>query len=308
MAELAVAPEWAGSLDAVGLLDAAARLPDTATANDLRPLVEGVEAIAAQLDVDQARAALSPAVPRMLLRRHPGGPVLALRWFAPGEVSTVHHHAWTVLVGLAGVMSFERWADGSRGAGATLRGAELVGAGAPVCIGEGELHRQAAGAEGSLELVLLGHYGSDHPTVDVDPTPESARTAELIRRFVSAFGSSDADAVAALCPDDVVVDANVPHWRFQVQGQAALADTLRTAEFAPGYRLTEWRATPTADGAVIELECRMTHDGEERLAREVHLLQCDADGRIARHTLYCTGTWNAETIERQARDATMVER
>lgn len=39
--------------------------------------------------------------------------------------------------------------------------------------------------------------------------------------------------------------------------------------------------------------------GERSLPREVHLLRSDNDG-IAEHTRYCTGIWDAATIDRHA--------
>ncbi|MGH9275889.1 MAG: nuclear transport factor 2 family protein [Acidimicrobiales bacterium] len=303
-----IAVDWAADLDTSEVLEAATAISASPTASDLGAMADQLADLGAQLDVPRARASVTEAEPRALLGRHDAGPLLALRWYAPREVSTVHHHAWTVIVQLDGMGGFERWIGGGDG-GPTLRSAEHVGVGGTIRIGEGELHRQRAGEQGALELVLIGDYSADRPRVDVEPGVAGAQAAVLIGSFVAAFQSADAGAVAALCAEDVLVDVNVPHWRFQVQGRDAFAEALRMSEFGPDYRLTDWRGTPTVGGgAVIELECRLTVDGEERLAREAHLLRCDDLGSVREVVTFCTGIWNQETIEQQRLHAPMVRR
>jgi ketosteroid isomerase-like protein len=300
--------DWADDLDLSGILEAAAAIAPSPAASDLAELAGRVADQGAQLDVPRARASVTDAEPRAMLGRTEDGALVALRWYAPGEVSTVHRHAWTVICELEGSGTVERWIDSGDG-GASLRSLEHLGVGRTVGIGEGELHRQRADDQGALELVLIGDYSPDRPRVDAEPDRAGVQAATLIGRFVAAFHSSDADAVAALCSEDVLVDVNVPHWRFQVQGRDAFADALRMSEFGPGYRLAEWRGTPTTGGgAVIELECRLVVDGEERLAREAHLLRCDADGRVNEVVTYCSGIWNQDTIEKQRLYAPMVRR
>ena len=104
-------------------------------------------------------------------------------------------------------------------------------------------------------------------------------------------------AVAELYAEEVVCDINVPHWRFSLHGPAAIAEVLDAEEFQPGYRLTSLATRPTADGAVVEVECRFELDGEERMAREVHLLR-EREGRIVEHVMFCTGIWDTATIHR----------
>ena len=72
---------------------------------------------------------------------------------------------------------------------------------------------------------------------------------------------------------------------------------LDAEEFQPGYRLTSMATTPTADGTVVEVECRFDRDVEERLAREVHLLR-QRGGQIVEHVMFCTGIWDPATIRR----------
>ncbi|MGH9084070.1 MAG: nuclear transport factor 2 family protein [Acidimicrobiales bacterium] len=298
-------PDWAASLDVGALASATEVLGAVPTAGELCAVEAALAQVAEGLDAGAVADAVDATTPRALLASLGRGPLLALRWSPPGEVSTVHHHAWTVFRPLLGSTVFERWAAASP-PGPELRSADLVIEGRSVRIADGELHRQVTGPDGSIELVAIGDYSGARPRVDVEAHPAAAARADLIHAFVQAYQRADADAVAALCAEDVLADVNVPLWRFQQQGRAALADGLRTGEFAPDHRVTWWRASPTGDGAVVELECHMTHEGEERLSRQLHRLRCDEHGLVDEHTIYCTGIWTRETIEQHARSAPLI--
>lgn len=125
---------------------------------------------------------------------------------------------------------------------------------------------------------------------------------DIGQRFLDAYRRADADAVAELVAPDVVSDINVPQWHFVLHGPEALAEALRTEEFQPGYRLTSQSTRATSDGAVVEIECRFESQGEERLAREVHLLR-ERNGRITDHVMFCTGIWDADMIRRHEQQA-----
>jgi len=160
--------EWATDLDTSEVLKAASAISGSPTASDLAEVARLVAELGAQVDVPRARASVTDDEPRALLGRTDAGPLLALRWYAPGEVSTVHHHAWTVIFELEGTGAFERWVeDGDQGP--SLSSTEHVDVGATVRIGDGELHRQRAGEHGALELVLIGDLSPDRPRVDVEP-------------------------------------------------------------------------------------------------------------------------------------------
>lgn len=130
-------------------------------------------------------------------------------------------------------------------------------------------------------------------------------TATVADRAADAFVAGDRDALLALCADDVLFDANVPEWRYQLAGRRALGDALDEGEFVPGRRITVQRRTQTADGLLLQTETRAPVDGEERLWRQVTHLRV-ADGAVAEMVLYCTGVWDAATIARQAVEAPMV--
>jgi hypothetical protein len=221
------------------------------------------------------------------------------------RVQSLVSHAWTVLHGLAGEGVIEWWARLDSGE-VRLRESRQLAVGDTVTIGDGEAHRQSSDETGTLEAVLMGKYEVGQVNPEHQPDRDSSHKAALITGFVDAYRAADADAVVALCRPDVLVDVNVPRWRFQVEGREALRELLAHEEFQPGFRLARWRASPTADGAVIETEGRFSAGGEERMAREVHILR--VTDAIAEHTLYCTGIWDAATIARQALEAPMVRR
>lgn len=284
------------------LLDAAARLGPSPDYRRLADLAGPLRPIATQLDAKSLRSTLTVEAPRLILGRHRDGPALVVAWFPPTEPSTVHSHAWTVLGQLDGETSLERWTAGPGDGLGRLRDVRRVATHDTVTITRGEVHRQTGCGDGSLELVLIGDYRPQAPRTAYRPEPASARAAALIAGFVDGYRRADADAALAMHRTDVVLDANVPQWRFQVRGRDAIAAVLRREEFLPDYRLTDWHGAPTADGAVVELECRFTAAGEPRLAREMHLLRGD-DAEVSEHVLYCTGTWDPATIARHAAQA-----
>lgn len=124
---------------------------------------------------------------------------------------------------------------------------------------------------------------------------------KIAERFVRAIEASHASDVFA---EDAFCDINVPEWRFQMQGPAAITHWLRS-ELPDGCRVPSWRSDPTADGVIVELEQRFAVDGVEHSSRNVHRLDV-RDGKVAEWTMYCTGVWSPELRDRQAREAPMV--
>ena len=127
---------------------------------------------------------------------------------------------------------------------------------------------------------------------------ESAK--KIAEAFVRAMESSVTDVFA----DDVVCDINVPEWRFQMQGTAAVKEWL-SSEMPGGCRVPSWRSDPTPDGVVVELEQRYDRDGTEISSRNIHRLEVQG-GKVTEWTMYCTGEWSPELRERHAREAPMV--
>jgi hypothetical protein len=160
--------EWADEVDADAVLTAARSMPLEPSPAQLDALAALLSEVAGRLDVDRALAAVPHDQPRALLAGALPGPLVVLRWYAPGEVSTVHRHAWTVIVGLHGSGELERWVDGGA-EGPTRRRTDIMTIGRSLVIAENEIHRQRSGEHGSFELILIGDHSDARPQVDVLP-------------------------------------------------------------------------------------------------------------------------------------------
>lgn len=137
-------------------------------------------------------------------------------------------------------------------------------------------------------------------------TTTSTTRAALAERIIDCLRAGDYERLARLYRPDALLDANVPSWRYQLQGPTAiLAQFREEVQSFSGWRCTGWRATGTEDGVVVETEVRFDHNGEERLWRDVHILHSDGEA-ITEHVIYCTGIWDAATIARQRVEAPMV--
>ena len=131
-------------------------------------------------------------------------------------------------------------------------------------------------------------------------------TTTIADRLVRAVRDADWDAVTSTYAPDVLVDMNLPMWRFQVQGRDAASQYFREqiARFA-NLRTTQHRVHRGEGTLVIEEEMRFDSDGGEHLWRAVDVFRLDGD-TVAEHTQYCTGVWLPEVIERQGAEAPMV--
>ncbi len=125
---------------ASAVLDAAAAFDRRPGHAALRAFEPALREIAASLDHERVAALRSADEPRLFLAQRDNGPVLALRSYAPDERSTVHSHAWTVLFGLEGGGSLERWTD--EAGGARLVDVEQTVVGRASVIDGDEPHRQ----------------------------------------------------------------------------------------------------------------------------------------------------------------------
>lgn len=124
----------------------------------------------------------------------------------------------------------------------------------------------------------------------------------LLAKIAAALESYDWPALTSLYRPDAVYDANVPHWRFQLLGPAAVQEHAREElDGITDLRVAESAVTRTEDGLVVELELRY----RDELWREVNIIHTDG-GQITEHRVYCTGAWDAATISRQAVEAPMV--
>lgn len=133
----------------------------------------------------------------------------------------------------------------------------------------------------------------------LDVTPQQAKAAA--DAFLAMHGSIHSSA--GIYTDDAVLDMNVPRWRFQVGGRAAITDAFDHS-FPQGFTVDHKRWEPTPTGAVIE------YDGHDAATGDYyrHLVLLEMRGeKIGRLTLYCTGGWEAATVEQQRREAPLVD-
>jgi ketosteroid isomerase-like protein len=165
----------------------------------------------------------------------------------------------------------------------------------------GDVHRQEAAVGGATELVLVGappRQTAELVVVDVPcPLAEAVLAAYRDRRFAPLREHYRADVLA---------DVNVPSWRFQVAGRASVEELFDRDELGlPDLRLRSFRAVPTVDGCVVEVEVRARRGAATVQWRAVHLLHA-RDGKVAEHVTYCSGHWDATAIAGHDAEAPMV--
>ena len=131
-------------------------------------------------------------------------------------------------------------------------------------------------------------------------------TTTLADRLVGALRDADWAGLTATYAPDVLLDMNLPMWRFQVQGREAASQYFgeQIARFV-NLRSTQLRVHRADDTLVVEEEMRFDGDGGEHLWRAVELFRLDGE-HVAEHTQYCTGVWAPADIARQADEAPMV--
>jgi len=132
------------------------------------------------------------------------------------------------------------------------------------------------------------------------------QTLTVIDKLVTAMHDADWGAIAESYAPDVLMDMNLPTWRFQLQGRAAVAKYLEEqTEGLTNLRTTQHHVYRTDDGVIIEEEMHFDGDDGEYLWRAVDIFRVDGD-LVVEHTQYCTGCWTPEQIARQNDEAPMV--
>jgi ketosteroid isomerase-like protein len=134
----------------------------------------------------------------------------------------------------------------------------------------------------------------------------TTQTATVADRLVDAMRIADWGAVGDTYAPDVLLDMNLPTWRFQLQGREAARQYF--AEQMGGLsnlRVTNHQIYRTEDGVIIEEEMRFDGDDGEYLWRAVDIFRIDGN-TVTEHIQYCTGCWPPEQIKRQAEEAPMV--
>ncbi len=131
--------------------------------------------------------------------------------------------------------------------------------------------------------------------------------SDISSRIIECLAKADYPALEKLYAPDVLLDMNLPTWRFQRRGAHEVSEYFRqnTGQL-PNLRCTYLHENAITDTtAVVESECRFDGDGGEYLWRCVDIFTV-ADDRISRHVQYCTGCWTPADIARQTAEAPMV--
>ena len=135
-----------------------------------------------------------------------------------------------------------------------------------------------------------------------DTPPDPQLVARLTARFAETFETLHAGNDVFV--PDVLVDLNVPVWRYQLQGRSAINAALEADSKGP-VRIDVLRTVPTLTGFAAEHEEHQTVDGQELMARRLWLCEI-RDGRIAEAVGYCSGEWDDALRARHAVEAPMI--
>jgi hypothetical protein len=133
-----------------------------------------------------------------------------------------------------------------------------------------------------------------------------SKTATVVERLVDAMHDADWDAITHTYAADVLLDMNLPTWRFQLQGRETVSQYFREQTGGlTNLHLLSQQVHHTDNGVVIEEEMRFDGADGEYLWRAVDIFRIDGD-QVTGHTQYCTGCWPPDQIARQALEAPMV--
>jgi len=134
----------------------------------------------------------------------------------------------------------------------------------------------------------------------------SSTTTTVAGQLVEAMRAADWKAITDTYAPDVLLDMNLPTWRFQLQGRDAAAQYLtEQVSGLPNLRLVHQEVHHTDSGVIIEEEMRFDGDDGEYLWRAVDIFRIDGD-RVTEHVQYCSGCWTPDQIARQTAEAPMV--
>jgi hypothetical protein len=131
-------------------------------------------------------------------------------------------------------------------------------------------------------------------------------TQSTADRLATAMHDADWEAITATYAADVLLDMNLPTWRFQLQGRdAARQYFLEQTAGLRNLRTTQQQVFATEDGLIIQEEMRFDGDDGEYLWRAVDIFRIDGEA-VTEHIEYCSGCWPPGQIARQADEAPMV--
>lgn len=126
-----------------------------------------------------------------------------------------------------------------------------------------------------------------------------APPSTTVDRMLDAIAAGRGRDLAPLYADDAVLDATVPNWRFHVHGADAIGAQY-AGWFSHPARFEELCRRPVPGGEVVNYFLEWQEAGVPYGAHHCHVLELDADGRIARDTVFCGGRWDAALMAAMA--------
>jgi hypothetical protein len=115
--------------------------------------------------------------------------------------------------------------------------------------------------------------------------------------YLSAIEAGTMRGCEALAPD-MVLDATVPNWRYQVHGGDAVRAELGRWYAASGA-FEHLERTPLAGGELIEFTLRWEEGGVPHSVHQAHIVEVSGD-RITRDRVWCGGRWPAALMAEMA--------
>jgi len=123
-------------------------------------------------------------------------------------------------------------------------------------------------------------------------TPTTA-TDGFLAAVRGAYGTSDVWAA------DAVLDAVLPNWHMTVTGKTSIENQLQVW-FGHAGTLERLRRHRIDGGEVVEFTVTWVEGGVLHQARQVHILEFNADGHIAQDAMWCGGRWPASLLAEMA--------
>ena len=112
-------------------------------------------------------------------------------------------------------------------------------------------------------------------------------TADPVGAFLT--GIEGASLPTDVFCGDVLLDATVPNWRFQVEGVDAVHAELGRW-YADSGRFGQVRRHLIDEGELVEFTLSWEEAGMPHACHQAHILRL-RDGRIASDTVFCGGRW-----------------
>ena len=118
-----------------------------------------------------------------------------------------------------------------------------------------------------------------------------------VERYLAAIEGAAMSGCDAFSPQ-MVLDATVPNWRYQVEGGTAVKDEL-SRWYADTGTFEELRRTPLPTGELVEFTLRWAEGGVPHAVHQAHVIEV-TEGLITRDQVWCGGRWPATLLAEMA--------